>query len=253
MRDHTGYSGSAMATTFGPRPLQWAALVVCGVIVLSCRTGTSSSSGSKAEPPPGHATTDPSFLETAGVNEVGQQHYDNAASYLQDGGPGLALVEIEMAIATAPDHRAFRELRERIAAEATAVAVPEKDALAEAARADAARAAQAAAALATPVPPARANGPGWISVSAADFGDAWPLTISSGILRCEKVLIPGLLGGSISVVVFDAAGKRYAVNGVAKSRRAGVPIDEIWAANPALPGAQKNIGPLIDRGLRLCG
>lgn len=76
-------------------------------------------------------------------------------------------------------------------------------------------------------------------VSAADFGDKWPLTVDSGVLRCEE-----------QAVVFRYEGVDYAVNGTAKSR-GYPPIDPIWADGD-LEGTKKDIGPLIQRGLELC-
>ena len=29
-------------------------------------------------------------------------------------------------------------------------------------------------------------------------------------------------------------------------------IDEIWKANPGIPGTKINMGPLLDKGLSLC-
>lgn len=92
-----------------------------------------------------------------------------------------------------------------------------------------------------PTTPPVVGGPGWQNVSAAQFGNDWPLTVPSGTIRCE----PG------RAVVFDA-NKRYAVNGTAKDRRLGAEIEEIWAPNPGIPGARKDISPLLNRGLSLC-
>lgn len=79
-------------------------------------------------------------------------------------------------------------------------------------------------------------------VSQAEFGDAWPLTIDRGTLRCEP---PG-------AVVFQASdGSDYGVNGIALSQ--GYPeIDPIWADDPDPLVPKKSIGPLLDRGLALC-
>jgi len=83
--------------------------------------------------------------------------------------------------------------------------------------------------------------PGSLYVSASDFGDEWPLTVTSGTLRCEAP----------SVVVFSAGGVEYGVNGMATTQ--GYPeIDPIWADDPSEYIPKKNIGPLIQRGLELC-
>lgn len=78
-------------------------------------------------------------------------------------------------------------------------------------------------------------------VSKADFGEAWPFTVDSGKLSCEA-----------SAVTFAASGKRYALNGTAKSSGQYADVDAIWAAHPVVPGAKKDIGPMIERGLKLC-
>lgn len=78
-------------------------------------------------------------------------------------------------------------------------------------------------------------------VSLSDFGQDWPLKVSGGILRCED-----------GAVTFTDGTTIYAVNGAAKDLGRGVDIDPIWAAEPSIPGAKKNIGPLLDRGLGLC-
>jgi hypothetical protein len=81
-------------------------------------------------------------------------------------------------------------------------------------------------------------------VTRADFGDAWPLLVDGGTLECKG-------SDGTGAVTFRTGGTTYAVNGLAKSQGAR-DIDKIWAPNPSIPGAKKNIGPLIDEGLRLC-
>jgi hypothetical protein len=80
------------------------------------------------------------------------------------------------------------------------------------------------------------------SVSRADFGEDWPLTVDSGVLSCED-------GG---YVYFTADGTRYAVNGFAMTKGDAPRINTIWANDPTGLSPRKNIGPLIDRGLALC-
>jgi len=90
---------------------------------------------------------------------------------------------------------------------------------------------------------------GSAQVSQSDFGSNWPLTVSKGTLSCAP------LGGDLGIVTFSENGKTYAVNGLAKGRakqNGWRAIDEIWKANPSVPGTKINIGPLIDRGLSLC-
>ena len=85
-------------------------------------------------------------------------------------------------------------------------------------------------------------------VTQSDFGSNWPLTVSNGTLSCSPL-------GDLGIVTFSANEKTYAVNGIAKGRakqNGWRPIDEIWKANPTVPGTKINIGPLIDKGLSLC-
>ena len=88
-----------------------------------------------------------------------------------------------------------------------------------------------------------------LRVSASDFGDKWPLTVSEGLLGCSPA-------GRLQAVTFEtAAGIIYAVNGTAKSS-GFPPIEEIWRPDPrpefATFGLRVNIGPLLDLGLKLC-
>jgi hypothetical protein len=45
----------------------------------------------------------------------------------------------------------------------------------------------------------------------------------------------------------------YAVNGIARQSGECAEIDPIWVDDPDIPGAKMDIGPIIDRGLELCG
>ncbi len=85
-------------------------------------------------------------------------------------------------------------------------------------------------------------------ISQADLGDAWPLTVPGGMLRCEG---PG------AVSFMSDEGIVYAVNGtaVAWSRAnnlAWSDIDLISALDPNVAGRKINRGPLINDGLALC-
>jgi len=79
-----------------------------------------------------------------------------------------------------------------------------------------------------------------LEVSRSDFGKDWPLTVQSGTLNCEGA----------GAVTFTTNGTTYAVNGLANGMDQWPDIDAIWADAPH--GLKKNIGPLIDRGLKLC-
>lgn len=59
-------------------------------------------------------------------------------------------------------------------------------------------------------------------ISHADFGDEWPFVVESGTLRCHAP----------SAVTFTSGDVTYAVNGMASTLEAGVPIEPIWALQP---------------------
>lgn len=82
------------------------------------------------------------------------------------------------------------------------------------------------------------------SVSRETMKDEWPLTLSSGVLGCER-----------GAVTFSANGITYAINGtaMAQGRKLGWrDIREVWKGNLAIPGTKINIGPMIEKGLLLC-
>lgn len=82
-------------------------------------------------------------------------------------------------------------------------------------------------------------------ISKDEFGDKWPLTVSSGKVLC--------LDGSF--VLFVGEGGTYAVNGTARSamkRKGWRDINDIWKADPEYPEAKISIGPVLNRGLELC-
>lgn len=82
------------------------------------------------------------------------------------------------------------------------------------------------------------------SISRESFGEAWPLTVDSGVLACDGK-------DGVGSVTFTADGTTYGVNGTALGQ--GLPaIDPIWADNPSVPGLKMNIGPVLDAGLALC-
>jgi hypothetical protein len=83
-------------------------------------------------------------------------------------------------------------------------------------------------------------------ITKQEFGDKWPFTVDEGILACKGT-------SSFGEVTFTANGKTYAVNGAARGTKKYIPADEIWADNPSpLGGPKKDIGPIIERGLKLC-
>jgi len=83
-----------------------------------------------------------------------------------------------------------------------------------------------------------------VTVSQAEYGDRWPLTLSEGQLRCE----------SPSWVLLEANSVTYAVNGSARghAKRMGwADANDIWRDSPSGYG-KVLMTPLIERGLQLC-
>jgi hypothetical protein len=84
-------------------------------------------------------------------------------------------------------------------------------------------------------------GPETVSLYAADYGEAWPLTIDRAELRCE---------GAGAVVVRDGQ-REFGVNGTAIA--AGYArLNPIWRDDPSGFEPKVSIRPLIARGLSLC-
>jgi hypothetical protein len=80
------------------------------------------------------------------------------------------------------------------------------------------------------------------AVSRGSYGEGWPFTVDSGILKCVD-----------GAVTFESADVVYALNGTARARDAGIDIDdsEIWQDDPAIPGAKLSLD-IISDGLILC-
>lgn len=83
------------------------------------------------------------------------------------------------------------------------------------------------------------------AVSSSDFGEGWPLTVDKGTLRCEG-------SDGVGFVTIEVGGTTYALNGAAKGQGMGEDIEVIWAPNPDIDGARKDLGVLISEGLGLC-
>jgi len=79
-----------------------------------------------------------------------------------------------------------------------------------------------------------------VLVTADEYGDKWPLTVSEARVN--------LLSGKVAIL--RAGGRTYALNGTAQSR-GYQRIDPIWRDNLAIPGTKISISPLIQRALSL--
>ncbi len=82
-------------------------------------------------------------------------------------------------------------------------------------------------------------------VTKREIGKSWPFTVNEGVLACD-----GSKG--FGAVTFRASGVTYAVNGIAMGRKRYADVDKIWEADPSGHAPRKNIGEIIDRGLKLC-
>jgi hypothetical protein len=82
-----------------------------------------------------------------------------------------------------------------------------------------------------------------IKISASDLPrGTWPLTVSSGELRCEGA----------AEVIFSGPGLRdYGVS-VAAVKRGLPPLEGLWKREPGRPRVPMDITPLLARGLALC-
>jgi hypothetical protein len=80
-----------------------------------------------------------------------------------------------------------------------------------------------------------------VMITAEQYGEDWPFTVSEGTLRCEHT----------SSIVFITEGRKYAVNGTAMGT-GGLDLDPIWAADPKGISPKISIGNIIQTGLALC-
>lgn len=83
------------------------------------------------------------------------------------------------------------------------------------------------------------------SVHQDDYGDAWPFTVESGVIRC-------LTGER---VVFESGGVTYAINGLARGameQQGWSDVGEIWRDNPEGPAPKVSLDGMISLGLGLC-
>jgi hypothetical protein len=100
--------------------------------------------------------------------------------------------------------------------------------------------------ISTTTSPTRNAGPDNVrTVTRAEFGEDWPLTVDSAQIRCD-----GPRAVAQAKLIVD--GTTYGLNGNALS--AGLPRpDPVWADDPEIDEVKVSIGPLIDAALDLCG
>jgi hypothetical protein len=84
-----------------------------------------------------------------------------------------------------------------------------------------------------------------MKISRADLGDAWPLTVDSGVVACNHP--------SSAVVFFTSeSNKIYAVDEVARGMKLYADVREILRDHPSVAGSKMDIGPVLERGRKLC-
>ena len=102
------------------------------------------------------------------------------------------------------------------------------------------------ASTAPSTPTVAPNRPAGLVERATWTDGLWPLTVDSAVLQCND----SASGPRVTIV---ADREMYALNGTAKSANLWPPFDAIWADDPNVSGVKAHIGPMLDRGLALCG
>lgn len=168
------------------------------------------------------------------------------ASFRDDGKPPSAL-NLGHAVLT---DQAIALARQHIDAATISREEAKRQAQATAERAQKAAEERAAAAKQAAMEAAAAER-GEATITRIEYGDAWPFTVDNGVLR-GKPTGKRTSGGSIlAEVTFTANGTTYALNGIARESQRYAEVDAVWAKDPSIPGANKSIGPIIERGLEL--
>lgn len=106
----------------------------------------------------------------------------------------------------------------------------------------------------TPPQPVRRGAAGGAvqTVSRAEFGNTWPLTVDAVELRCVVVIPsrPDLAG-----LVFEHNNRIFTLNGIARGHAPTMgwhEIGDLWRDNRAIEGTKVPITPLIERAGALC-
>lgn len=89
-------------------------------------------------------------------------------------------------------------------------------------------------------------------VSRAEFGEAWPLTVDGGTLRCK---FPDADRPQLHALLIEVGADTYALNGVAKThaaRNGWRDVKEVWRDSPHIPGTKVPVSPLLERAAVLC-
>jgi hypothetical protein len=79
-------------------------------------------------------------------------------------------------------------------------------------------------------------------VSRSDYGTVWPLTVDGGVIACEPR----------NVATFTVNGRSYGLERLSTGADVPAGFRRIWAHDP-VTGARKDLSPLLDDSLALCG
>lgn len=82
-----------------------------------------------------------------------------------------------------------------------------------------------------------------LTAETVDF--PWPFTVDGGSVECRDGF----------EIVFVSDGNAYPLNGAATNNaaeRGYLPLQQIWADDPAVPGARVSITPMLNLGLAEC-
>lgn len=93
-----------------------------------------------------------------------------------------------------------------------------------------------------------------VTITRSEYGDAWPFTVESGVLAGKPTGRRLSDGTELAAVTFATGGQTYAINGTARGTHRYAEPDHIWASDSKLPpdlSLKKNLGPIINRGLKL--
>ena len=88
-----------------------------------------------------------------------------------------------------------------------------------------------------------------VTITRGEYGEAWPFTVDSGVLRGKALGVKLSNGTELAEVTFTTGGKTYYANGTAKGTNRYAELDDIWAAEGTW--SKKSMWPITDRGLKL--
>src|SRR4051812_13896288 len=76
-----------------------------------------------------------------------------------------------------------------------------------------------------------------VTITHAEYGDSWPFTVESGVLKGKPTGNTLSDGSNLAEVTFTAKDKTYYINGVAEGSHRYADLQEIWAEDSSAPRA----------------